>query len=112
MRAAQFLVIASVLVLSGCGAAASPGPQPSANPPSSTEKPPAVTVEKGRTGEVAVKVGDVISVPPNDTVPLVKDPHVRLDLQTETEWRYRAASPGRTVIPTNNDGASVTLVIS
>ena len=109
MRTTQFLIGAMVLVLSGCGANAQPN-EPS--PPSSQEKPPAVTVEKGRTGEVAVKVGDVISVPPNDRAPLVKDPHVRLHLQTEKEWQYRASSPGKTTIPTNDEGASVTVIVS
>ncbi|MCP3800598.1 hypothetical protein NLX83_15130 [Allokutzneria sp. A3M-2-11 16] len=71
-----------------------------------------MTVEKGQTGEIAVKIGDVISVPPGEGAPLVKDPYVRLHLQTEKEWQYRASSPGKTKIPTSGEGASVTVTIS
>ncbi|GAA4015620.1 hypothetical protein GCM10022247_43180 [Allokutzneria multivorans] len=103
------MVGALVLAVSGCGANAQPN-EPAPSP--SQEKPPAVTVAKGQSGEVALKVGEVISVPPSEGAPLVKDAYVRLHLQGDAEWQYRAISPGRTKIPTSADGASVTVVIS
>ncbi|WP_086818955.1 hypothetical protein [Allokutzneria sp. NRRL B-24872] len=113
MRATLFLIGALVLAVSGCGANAQPNePAPSPSQEKPQEKPPTVTVAKGQTGEVALKVGEVISVPPSEGAPLVKDAYVRLHLQADKEWQYRAISPGKTKIPTSAEGASVTVVIS